>query len=253
MSNLSNLGAALTGGGTVVEVLLPTGLGRWNEVIPATVRIIAGNHPLKGCEISVYVREHWTTTDDDGDETDHYRRHNAVSLATNIEVEPGQEYAWACALTIPDAVALSHDWAVVARLGVPLAVDREGVTSFTLLPPRAVEGLEMALCACGDFSLRWRTNRKTEVHSDFRPPDGLKKSLDGVKLIVQEEGPDVVGVLEINPQEKSLADRLKSLVRADLVKHPIRFPAAPLAASLNGTPVPEVVTQLRNLIVPHLD
>ena len=253
MSHLSNLGAALTGGGVRVEALLPAHEWRWNESVPVTVRITGGNHSLKDCDVFAYIREHWTTTDDDGDETDHYRRHNTVSLATNLEVEPGREYAWACSILVPDAVQLSHDWAVVAQLGVPLAVDRDGATGFLLLPPLAVQGLELALGACGDFKLRWRSNNKGEVHTDFQPPEALKRSLDGVKLIVREEGAEVVGILEVNPQEKSLSDRLKSLVRADLVKYPIRYPAAALAASVTGAPAPEVVSHLRSLITPHLD
>src|SRR5262245_55948896 len=92
MSHLSNLGAAFSGGGVAIEPLLTAHAWRWNEAIPVTIRITGGNRALNGCDVIAYVREHWTTTDDDGDETDHYKRYSETSLATQIQVEAGQQY-----------------------------------------------------------------------------------------------------------------------------------------------------------------
>jgi sporulation-control protein spo0M len=253
MSLLANLGAAFGHGGATVSAAISEGVFRWNESISATVTVLGGEHAENGCEVIAYVREHWITKDDEGDTTHHYRRYNSETLATNVAVEPGRSYSWACTLTVPDGASLTHDWAVMGRLGVPRAVDREGMASFTLVPPRPIQGLENAICADGAFTPRSRTSSKQQVILDYIPPDGMKRSLDGVKLLVQVEGDLVTGVLEINPQERTFGDHLKSLVHADRVKYPIQFPAAPLAASLNGRPLPDVVAHLRELILKHVD
>ena len=71
-------------------------------------------------------------------------------------------------------------------------------------------------------------------------------------LILHRVGPDVVGVVEINPQEHSLGDVLQSLTKKDRIRHDVGFTAAELASATGSEAPPAVVARLRQLLQPYL-
>lgn len=252
MSLFNRVGAAVGAGAADVEVALTAEEYGWNDTIQGAVVVRGGKVDQTASEIRVSVLEEWETRDSDNDRQHHERRHFETTIANDVAIATGSSLKVPFEIAVPEG-SFSRDWSVAARVSVPRAVDRHGKTAFSLMPPAAIRGLSAALCAVLPFRLKSRGNRNSEVNLDFEPPKENQKDLDGVRLIVRDEGQEVVGVLEINPQEKSLKDRFKAALKKDRIKHPIRFPAEPLAAAPDGPASSEVVARLRELIAPHVE
>lgn len=138
--------------------------------------------------------------------------------------------------------------------------DRAAAVPFVLLPPHTVQAVQKSLRTFGDFSAVEVTERPGKVEGtheytlDYRAPETLHDRLDGVRFELAETGDTLSGAVVINPQEHSLADRLRSLVQADRVTIPVTFPLAELdAAGKAGQPAPSVVARLSELFDPFLN
>lgn len=258
MGLFGQMKAAVGVGAADVLVALEKGNYHWNETIRGRATIKGGQTEQNIGEFKVVIVESWmeSTRDMDGDRHNErkYRYYGQRVLATQIVATPNSQQQWDFEVQLPGEGMLSHDWSVQATASVAGAVDRHGSYVFKLLPSAGVMGLVNALYQVLPCTVNSMSNNSTQVSVDFKPPVAHQTALDGLMLIVQDDGNSVNGVLEVNPQEKSFADRIKALTKSDRVKYPIAFPAAPLAAAADGTgPAPaEVIARLRELIQPHL-
>jgi sporulation-control protein spo0M len=250
--------AAVGVGAADVSVTLEKGSYHWNETIRGRAVLKGGQVEQQVSELKVVIVESWMerTRDMDGDTSRErrYRYYGQRVLATQLSVAPDSQQQWDFEVQLPGEGTLSHEWSVQASAGVAGAVDRHSSCAFRLLPTAGVIGLVNALYQALPCTVNSMSNNSTQVSVDFKPPATHQQALDGLMLIVQDDGNQVSGVLEVNPQEKSFSDRLKALTKQDRVKYPIAFPSAPLAAAADGSgPAPaEVTTHLRELIQPHL-
>jgi sporulation-control protein len=256
MGFLGQVGAAVGIGAADVEVALERPAYHWDDLIRGQVRVQGGSVDQNATELTVCITEHWTEQRRDhrgNTTTQHcYRHYSETRLATNIALPAGTHQQWPFQVRMPNEAALSHEWSVRARMHVPGAVDRHGETKFRALPSRAVMGLAHALREAAPLQPKSGGNRGSEVWLDFAPADEIRHALDGVKLIVRDQGGVVVGVVEVNPQEHSFSDQLKVLVRQDRERHPISFRAAPLVDGAEGPPPQDVITALRQVLLPYL-
>jgi sporulation-control protein spo0M len=252
MSFFEQMGAAVGIGAARVEIILQGTEHAWNDKIRGTLIVHGGTVEQTASEVRVSVVEHWETRDSDGDEEDHYRHYSESVLATEARIPAGATQQWEFEVQVPEGAAFAHDWYVEGRVCVARAADRYGKMDFNLVPPPAAMGLGAALGEVAPFVLRSVGNAGTDLLLDFRPPQHLEGVLDGVMFIVSLVGDQIAGFLEINPQERSFGDHLKALVHKDRVKHPIEFPAAPLAENPHGPAPREVVSKLREILQPYL-
>jgi sporulation-control protein spo0M len=253
MGFLSKMGSAVGVGAAGVDVVLPNSDYHWNEVIRGTLRVKGGTTDQTASEIRVSVMEHWETRDSDGDRDDHYEHHNERVVASNVSIPAGSEREIPFEVPVPEAQNFGHDWYVNARVCVPRAADRHDQTRFKMLPPVALIRAAEAVTSLSPFELKHYVNDKGTVHFDFAPPEDKKNALDGVRLWLREDVDRVTGVFEINPQEHSIADRLKALMKKDRVRHDVRFDRQALLEAPEGQPPADVIERLRALLQPYLD
>ena len=252
MGFLSKMGAAVGVGAAGVTVTLPESEYHWNETIRGTITLTGGNVDQTASEIRVSVMEHWETRDNEGDRDHHYQHHNERVIAANVALKAGSSQELSFEVVVPENESFAHDWYVHARVSVPRAADRHGNQGFRILPPAPLMRVASALTEVSPFNLKFFVNGKDGVHFDFAPPESLKKELDGVRLILREDGAQVNGVFEINPQERSMADRLKALVKKDRVRHDLSFPIETVAGDLNGPAPSEIVARFREWLQPYM-
>ena len=130
------------------------------------------------------------------------------------------------------------------------SADGTGAALITVHCPASIELLAAAIETIAPVNIRMNYNSDAFgrhhpiVRYQFEPTEEGKTTLDGVKLDVQEEDGQVVGKLEINLREHTLADRLRALVRQDRVHYTVGFPIAALSAGETGSAGPEVLAQL---------
>lgn len=211
-----------------------------------------GSAEQKASALKVCVQEHWVTRDSDGDRQDNYERHHTVEVTGEVTLAAGATQEWPFEITIPEAATPTHNWAIAADLEIVRGTDRHAEAAIEVGFPAEFNQVAAALCEVAEFKLAVAGTTKDGVDFDFRPPQALKKSLDGVRLLLRRESGDVSGVLEINPQEKSLGDFLKSLARKDRVRHEVRFTAAELRSTPETPVPPAVINRLRSLLQPYL-
>lgn len=252
MSLLRKIGAAAGIGAAGVTVSVEGDAFTWGEVIRGTVRVEGGSVAQTATEIKLSVEEHWETRDSEGDTDDHYVHHNEIILDRQVALEPGSAREWPFEIAVPSLVQLSHDWSVAARVCVPRAADRHGRKRFELLLPAPFRGAVAALLEVVPFPNYGTQVEGNTVELNFRPSKDFKKHLDGVQMKLSLANGEVFGVMEINPQEKSLGDFLRALAKKDRVRHEVRFNADVLAAGANGPAAPEAVNQFQELLKPHL-
>lgn len=252
MSLLKKMGAAVGVGAAGVVVVLEGTEYAWGDTVRGTVRVTGGTTDQNASEIKVSVQEHWVTRDSDGDRQDSYEQHNTVVIANQVTLATGSSQEWPFEVQIPEGATPNHDWAIAAEVGIVRGTDPHAETEIKIGFPAEFNKVAAALCEVAEFKLTVAGAVNGGIDFDFRPPQELKKSLDGVRLILRREGGDVVGIFEINPQEKSLGDFLKSLAKKDRVRHDVRFTAAELAGT-EASHVPQVVvSRLRALLQPYL-
>lgn len=252
MSFEEKVEAALGVDAAEIEVTVNQDTLRWGERATGVVRVRGGQVEQSLAKVTVSLREHWTAYTGERGKEERYRYHGELELAGPGAVAPGSAAEYPFELPVPDLAGLGCDWAAFARAHVIGGLDPEASAGLRLLPPPAVSGLRAALLAVAPFRDLSVGSSGGTVTMDFDSPRGGGDLLDAVKLVVAEESGEVHGVLEINPQEHTLTDALKSLVLLDRVKREIRFPAAPLAAAAQGSPPEEVVSALRQLLQPYL-
>jgi sporulation-control protein len=241
-------------GASSVQIVLENNRYHWGETVRGKVVLQGGEVEQNASAVTVNITESWEETDSDGDRTTRSRVHHEQTLAQQVAIPAGSQQEWPFAVPLPLNANLTSDWSVAARVKVSGAVDRQGKADFALLAPRAVRALSQALCRLGECELKSQANNGEKITVELRPLPQRRKDLDGLRLIVSDNGQQVIGTFEINPQEKSFADRLKALAKKDLVHHAISFDSAALAAAdENESALPSnVVEQLKSLLAPHL-
>ncbi len=269
---LKNLGASVGVGAATVAVALemqPQAVGRGGfsygpysygvgESVAGRIMVTGGVVAQQISEVEVRATEHWTTTDGKGVTSHHYNHHNASEIARGVTLAPDQVFESEFLISLPLSGNLTHDWAITVGLGIAHAADASGSAPLELLPPVYAQGLDACLLAAVPFTqngISYSSDGGLEL--DYAPPAHLERELDGVKLLVEPPAANadaVTATLEINPQEKSFADRIKALTRADLVRHPLTFTRTLLESASplqTAEPSPEVVAYLRALLAPY--
>jgi sporulation-control protein spo0M len=250
----SKMKAAAGIGASSVQVVLENKRYHWGETVRGKVDLQGGEVEQNASAVLVNLTETWEDVDSDGDRQTRSRSHGEQMLAQQVSIPIGSHQEWPFTLAIPPGASLTSDWSVVARVKVSGAVDRQGKADFALLAPRAVRALSQALCKLAECELKALTNNGERITAELQPLPQRRKDLDGLKLMVSDNGQQVIGTFEINPQEKSFADRLKALAKKDLVHHAISFDSVALAAADENESAlpPEVVEQLKGFLAPHL-
>ena len=239
-----------------VQVALPGREYAWGDVIEGTARLTGGSaeQVLSEVRVSVMYRSTETYSGAAAPRTEHTDHHfEEAIIVRSLSLPAGSAQDIPFQVRVPDRAASFGDWSVAVRLVQGADEIRQGFARFEVVPPLAVRGLESVLTRALGFEEIYTSCDAGKVEIEFAPPDDLKKHLDGVKLIVRREGEEIVGDLEINPQEKTLADHLKALRLKDRVRHPIRFSAVTLEkGGDDGTPPEEITRDLRVLLESYL-
>ncbi|MBW3624228.1 MAG: sporulation protein [Armatimonadetes bacterium] len=252
MGLFSKMGAAVGVGAASVDISIPHSEYHWSDTIQGTLFVKGGTTDQTASEIKVSVLEEWETRDSEGDSDYHQERHNERTVARDVSIPAGTTQEIPFEVTVPHAENFGHDWSVSSRICVARAADRHDKVRFKMLPPVAIMRAADALKAIAPFKPKHYINNKGTVHYDFAPPEDKKDTLDGVLLMLREDGDQVTGVFEINPQEQSIADRLKALMKKDRVKHDVSFDRNALLEAPEGEPPVEVVEKMRELLQPYL-
>lgn len=252
MGFLNKMGAAIGVGAADVEIRIPRDAYHWSETVQGTLHLKGGSADQTASDVRVSIMEHYETRDSEGDTDHHYDHYNEVIVAQEVSIPAGSDQEIPFEVQVPEGESFSHDWYVHARISVPRAADRRGQVKFKMLPPVALSRAAEAVEAVAPFKMKHFLNNKGVVHFDFGPPEDRKDKLDGVMLQVREDVDRVTGVLEINPQEHSIADRLKALMKKDRVRHDVSLDRQALLDAPEGQPPAEVVEQLRALLQPYL-
>jgi sporulation-control protein len=252
MDFLSKMGAAVGVGAASVEVELPHSAYHWNDTVRGKLLLRGGTADQAASDVKVSVMEHWVTRDSDGDRQDHYQHYNETVVARDVNLTAGSSQEVPFEVTVPEGQRFTHDWYVHARVSIPRAADRHGQVQFKLLPPVSLMRAAEALLSVATFRLKSFGHHNGAIHFDFAPPEEKKGGLDGVKLMIRDDIDRVTGEIEINPQEHSMADRLKALMKKDRVRHDVSFSRQFLLESAEGDPPVEAVNTLRDLIQPYL-
>lgn len=226
MSFWDNLGASVGIGACELKVRLETPEVGWQERATGTVRLTGGRIPQEITELKASLVEHWTTVVMVGKTATtqhHYRTHDEGGLAAELTIAPGQEREYPVTLTAPWGGQFSHHWFVGVRASISGAVDRHAACDFKLVPPpafmRAAAVLsEVSRLPVGGWSLHGQG-----VRFEFRARGAVNQVLDGVRLELALDGESINGQTVVNPQEHSVGEVLRSLVRADRSVIPVRF------------------------------
>ena len=104
-------------------------------------------------------------------------------------------------------------------------MDRGGRCDFKLGPPAVFARVAAVLTEVSRLPVSsWSLLGAGGARAEFRPrEESLSEILDGVRLELSLSGDRIDGRVIVNPQERSAADVLQSLVRADRRSLPIRF------------------------------
>jgi hypothetical protein len=251
MALLQNIMVAAGVGAAQLHVLLDRAEHFCGGPVSGRVQVRGGEIAQIAEVIEVRVQEDWTETRyrNGKSHTQHRTRvHGRAAVAVNFSVPAGGAFEWAFALSVPHGAPLHHTWTVQSTMRVPGAVDRHGSATLRLFASGAVMALKDALLQVAPFEV---SSTGTD-HFDLRPPAHLQHTLDGVKFLIApaQMGGFLLGQIEINPQEKTLKDRMRAAVGADRVRHQLQVPLAQLVP---GQPAPpELIAHLRGLLQPYL-
>ncbi len=190
------------------------------------------------------------------------RSYGETVVARDMTLTPGSD-----AREVPFTISVSPDIRlttlcfVAARAVATDGVDsdRHAAAAFVLLPPPFIQAIQNALKTFGDFEEVEMSNRNgadgsTHYTLDYVAPETLQDRLDGIKFELVEGDATVTGFAEINPQEKTFADHLRSFVHADRVRLPLAFDRAEMdAAGAAKSPAASVKQRLHELLDTFLN
>lgn len=234
MSIWENLTAAVGIGACQVAVSLNAAEACWNEPISGMVYLKGGRVAQQLHGLDVAVVEHWTTSTFNGKTTTtnhHYREYQKAQLLAAFEVQPGAEHAFPFQLTVPWGGLFNHEWMVRAAADIPLAVDPHARGLFHLLPARIFLDTAQILSEVARLPVHAWHNQQGGVRVDMVATGEAGKVLDGIRLHMVQNGYRLSGAVEVNPQERSVTDVLKSLTRADLQRTPFDIAVGDHAAT----------------------
>ena len=267
MSLLSNLKAAVGVGGARVEIVELAGQDYyWTETVRGALTLTGGQAEQTVDNLTARLACHSIGTDSHGQPYDNYDRFSETSIAIGLTVTPSSSQQFPFEVVVPDIASPTGTdyklqpvtWFVEGMAYIHHAIDASGGAVITVHCPATLEALASAIEQVAPVAQRMKYNTdafmrsQPIIHFQFAPTDEGKASLDGVKLDVEERDGQVIGTLEINPQEHSRADHLRALVLKDRVHHAVSFPAAALFAGEDGSVGREVLAQLDEWFRPYL-
>jgi hypothetical protein len=228
MSFWENLAASTGIGACGLSVTLEAPVVGWSEEAKGLVHVTGGRVRQEIARLDASLVQHWTTMTMVGKTPvvrHHYHSHDQATLASGFWVEPGEQRDFPFSLTAPWGGQFAHHWFIGARAGIGGAVDRGARGDFRLGPPAVFTRVAAVLTQVSRLPVSsWSLLGAGGARAELRPrEESLSEILDGVRLELTLSGDWIGGQVVVNPQERSAADVLQSLVRADRRSLPIRF------------------------------
>jgi len=255
----SRLGAMLGMGAAQVELEMPASqVFRGAEVIGSVV-LIGGRVSQRIRMVTADLYEYWITGHGKN-RSYHQRCHQRAILGEFLPVDPGFTQHYAFRLKLPDGARCSRrreGWEVRAAAHVPWSVDSRASAPVRVVPHAEVLAIQRA---ARDWlkpqPLEWDGSR-AEVMYNFGAPSEMRQVLDGLRLRMSVDEHIVHVEVDVNKQERSIKDRLGSLVGADHEKLMVTIPRGELVTK-RGSPKPlgacphlAAVFQQVGLVVPE--
>ena len=256
MSLLHNMQVAVGVGASELAIVLDQPEYFRGGPLQGQLQVRGGELAQVAEALSVAVQEEWQETHHHNGQSQtrtRTRTHSQSLLVKDFPIPSGAAFSWPFKVPIPAHARLDRNWTLEATMTVPGAVDRHASLSLRPYPSPFMFALKQALCEIAPFTFSGcgALEDSHEAHFDLDPPESLCAHLDGVRVISDAMMLDGFwsGTFEINPQEKSLADRMRAMVMADRVRHPLSFPVSQVQPYKVA---PEVVAQLRGYLQPYL-
>lgn len=236
----SRIGLVFGVGGATVEVLpLADTVFRGSRVAGSVV-VAGGAVDQQILKVTVSLVEHWVTGSGKN-RTYHQSVRGQVPVASDLYVGSGYTERFGFEMDLPEDGRCSRrreGWRLAAEAHVRWAIDPRSTAELQVLPQAAILSVQRALRdGCGFGQVGWDGSGHVITY-DFRAPERLQESLDGVTIHLSQEGGNVVGRLVVNHQEHGLGDMLRSMVGADRQSVPITVGSAQLLTR-QGRPNPE--------------
>ena len=235
----SRLGAMLGMGSAAVEIALPTAQVFRGSDIVGSVLLSGGRVSQRVRTLTADLYEYWIRGH--GKNRRYYqRRHERLVLGDYIPVDPGFEQAFPFRLHVPDDARCTRrreGWEVRVAAHIPWSVDSRASAPIRVIPHAEVLAVQRAARDWLKFQpIEWDGSRG-EVYYNFRAPNEMRDVLDGMVLRMTVSDDAVEVNAEFNKQERTMKERIGSLVGKDRERLAIRIPRAELL-SKRATPMP---------------
>ncbi len=253
MGLFARLGAMLGVGSAGLELAVANPQVFRDGTVTGELIVHGGRVRQKVRLLSVDLYEYWITGHGKN-RTYHQRRHERLTLAEYLIIEPRSERSHHFELRIPSDARCTRrreGWEVRAEAHVPWSVDPRASTPLRVLPHPEV--LAIQRCArdfMGLQPLEW-DGRAAEVMYNFRSPSWLRELLDGVRFRLWVSGDTLEARIDLNKQERGLRGVLGSLVGADHEELVLSVPRSALVTK-RGTPNPAGAYEYLKVIFERL-
>lgn len=235
----SRLGAMLGMGSATVEIALPSAQVFRGSDIVGSVVLMGGRVSQRVRLVTADLYEYWIRGH--GKNRRYYqRRHERLVLAEYLPVDPNFEQQFAFRFRVPDDARCTRrreGWEVRVEAHIPWSVDSRASAPIRVIPHAEILAVQRATRDWLKFQpLEW-DGSGAEVYYNFRAPNEMREVLDGLALRISVTDDMVEVKAEFNKQERTMRERLGSLVGADRERVGITIPRAELL-SKRGTPLP---------------
>jgi len=239
MDVFARLAAMFGTGAATVELAVATPQVFRDGTVSGELILHGGRVSQKVRTLSVDLYEYWISGHGKN-RTYNQRRHQRVTLAEYLTVDPNMERTFPFELQMPSDARCTRrreGWEVRAEAHIPWSVDARASMPLRVLPHPEV--LAIQRCArdlIGLQPIEW-DGRGPVVMYNFRAPNSLRGLLDGVRFQHQVAGDAVECHLDLNKQEHGISGALGSLIGADHDEVVVTIPRTELVTK-RGTPNP---------------
>jgi len=202
----------------IEEAILPRG-----SELHGTIALVGGNVPQHIEQIIVSVG--YTTVVLVGKVVVPIYHEMAKTVVAEVfDIAPEQTQTLPFAITVPDNAP--NGLTLSAQADIPGAVDPRATIQLELTASLEMLAVHDALQQLGfeaKSELRPHSLYAGRFTANYAAPAELRAAVENVLLWLKREEVNFVGALEINHQEHSFADAVKSLVRQDRTQSPLSF------------------------------
>lgn len=234
MSLLKNLGLAVGIGSCTLEVQVDTPSVEWGEPVTGKTLLRGGELAQQVTSLKATLMEYWVAAGAGAGEFNldhHWVPYGEASLAGEMTVAAGETREFEFTLDAPRGVDPNHQWLVEVHAEIPGAVDQKAYGGFELRPPAVFARAGAVLAEVSGLRVAGTGPFDGGLAIELLPEGELVQIYDGLRLELRLEGGELHGELEVNPQEHTVADVLRSFVRADRKRYPISIPADDVEAA----------------------